>query len=119
MSVQFIVEDDRRRFAVLPIDEYEELVEARRMLEDIQAWDAAKARNEDHIPIELVDRMLAGESPVRVFREHRGISQQGLAEAAAISAAYLCQIEQGRRQPSVEVLKKLAAALRVDVDDIA
>jgi transcriptional regulator with XRE-family HTH domain len=50
-------------------------------------------------PVHVVDRVLAGESEVRVFREHRGLTQQALAAACGISVPYLTQIETGRRRP--------------------
>jgi transcriptional regulator with XRE-family HTH domain len=55
---------------------------------------------------------------VLVWREHRGMTQQKLAEAAGISKAYLSQIEAEVRGGSVAVLSKLAKALSVDLDDL-
>jgi transcriptional regulator with XRE-family HTH domain len=63
--------------------------------------------------------MLAGESKVRVWREHRGLAAKALAKAARIAPAYPSQIEAGDREGSVATLRKIAAALRVDLDDIA
>ena len=116
MSVQYIEQDGRRTAVLLPIEEYERLVEAAEMLEDIRAYDEAKARAEEYFPALVVDRILDDESKVRVFREHRGLTQQALADACGISKPYLSQIETGQRSPSTEVMKKLAAALRVDID---
>ena len=118
MTVQFIVEEGQPRFAVLPVAEYQRLVEAAEMLDDIRAYDEAKARNEEALPIEVADRILAGKSAVRVFREYRGLTQQALADRCGISKPYLSQIEAGQRTPSTEVLKKLAAALEVEIDDL-
>lgn len=45
------------------------------MLEDAAATAAFHAtRDQERVPIELVDRLLAGENPVKVWREHRGLS---------------------------------------------
>jgi transcriptional regulator with XRE-family HTH domain len=41
---------------------------------------------------------------------------EALGTACGVSAAALSQIENGKREPSVGLLKKLAEALRVDVD---
>ena len=88
------------------------------MLADVQAYDVAKARAEEPLPLAVVDRMLAGESEVRVFREHRGLTQAALAEAAGISVPYLSQIEARRRRPSTAVLQRLATRLAVTIDDL-
>ena len=53
-----------------------------------------------------------------MYREHRGLSQKTLADAAGIAVPYLSQIETRKREPSTDVLKRLAAALRVSVDDL-
>ena len=51
------------------------------MLADVKAYDAAKARiapGEDELnPLEIVERRVAGESPVKVWRECRGLTQGG------------------------------------------
>jgi transcriptional regulator with XRE-family HTH domain len=66
----------------------------------------------------MVMRMVAGESPVRVWREHRGLTMAALAERAAIAQPYLSQIETGKRDGTVETIKKLAQALDLAVDDL-
>ena len=54
MSVQFIHEDGIRKYAVVPVAEYERLVEAEEMLADVQAYDAAKARADEHLGMDRV-----------------------------------------------------------------
>ena len=60
----------------------------------------------------------AGEKAVRVYREHRGMTQNQLASSVGINALYLSQIERGRRTGSARTLSALAEALGVDVDDV-
>jgi DNA-binding XRE family transcriptional regulator len=118
MSVQHILEDGVPQYAVVLVAGYERLVEAEEMLADVQAYDAAKARADEQLPLAIVDRLLAGESEVRVFREHRGLTQAELAAAAGISVPYLSQIEARRRRPSTAVLHRLAGRLAVTIDDL-
>ena len=118
MSVQYILEDGAPKYAVVPVAEYERLVEAEEMLADVRAYDASKARADEQLPLALVDRLLAGEREVRVFREHRGLTQAELAEATGISVPYLSQIEARRRRPSTAVLHRLAGRLGVTIDDL-
>jgi len=63
-------------------------------------------------------RLLDGESPVKVWREKRARSQRELATAAGVSAAYLAEIETGRKPGSAAALKKLANALHVQIEDL-
>ena len=76
------------------------------------------ARDEESFPLEVADRLIAGESPLKVFREYRGLTQSALAKNAGTSAAYLSQIETGRRTGSVKLLRRLADALGVVLDDL-
>jgi transcriptional regulator with XRE-family HTH domain len=56
---------------------------------------------------------------VRTLREERGITQVVLARKAKIAQPYLTQIEQGKRKnPSLDVLKRLAKALGVPVTEL-
>ena len=106
---------------VLSREDYERLVEDSEMLADIAAYDAAKqalAEGEELIPMEMVNAMLDGENPVRVWRQHRGLTIAQLAEKSELSAAYVSQIETGARAGTVETLGKVAAALGVDLDDL-
>jgi DNA-binding XRE family transcriptional regulator len=121
MSVQVIKKDGKPEWAVIPYDEYERLVEEAEMLQDVRAFDEAKqaiAEGEQLIPGEVTYAILDGFSPVRAWREYRGLTQQQLAEAAGISVPYLSQIESGTRKGSAEVLAAIAKALELSLDDI-
>jgi transcriptional regulator with XRE-family HTH domain len=114
--MQKITTPGRETMVILPLEEYEHLIDAA----DIALADrvsAAIATGEDElVPSEIVDRLLGGENPVKVWREHRGLSARQLATAADLSPAYLSEIETGRKDGSVAVLKKIARALAVDLD---
>ena len=114
-----IIERKGRRFAVVPLKDFEQLQHDAEMLEDIRAYDSAKAAKEETFPAEVAQRLVDGESPIRVFREHRGLTQAQLAKTAKIARAYLAELESGRKHGSVAVLKAVAAALNVELDDIA
>ena len=105
-------------FAVLPIDEYERLLEVADEAAGVRAFDAYKATRPETFPDEVASRLLNGEQPVKVFREHRGITQTQLAESAGLRQAYVSQIEAGSRVGTVDVLKRIAEALRVDLEDL-
>ncbi len=50
---------------------------------------------------------------VRKFREKRGWSQENLAEYSGLHRTYISGIERGVRNPTLEVIEKLAIALDV------
>ena len=53
---------------------------------------------------------------IKERREHLGMSQKELAERAEISQSFLCDIENGRCNPSIETAIKISQVL--DVHDI-
>jgi hypothetical protein len=113
--------------ATLPRTEYEALIERLEDLED--AIEVAKFRADeqtrgidavraDCLSGALVNRLLTGEHPVRIWREHRSLTGSALAVKAGVPASYLCEIE-GRRKPgSVSAYRRLATALGVTLDDL-
>ena len=107
---------------VLARAEYDALVEMAEMLEDVAAYDEAKRRiaegDDLRIPSEFVDRLIDGENPIRVWRDFRGMASKDLAKTVGISAAYLSEIETGKKEGSLSVFRNIAKALRVDIDDL-
>lgn len=107
---------------MLPAAAYEQLVATAESAEDLATYDRVKrqlATGEDEmIPSEVADRLLAGENPIRVWREHRGLTAAALAAKADIGQGFLSQIETGKRDGTVGTLMKVAAALRVSIDDL-
>jgi DNA-binding XRE family transcriptional regulator len=121
MSVQVIEKDGKPEWAVIPYQEYERLVEEAEMLQDIRAYDQARKaieEGEELVPSQVTYAILDGENPVRVWREHRRLTQRQLAEAVGISVPYLSQIESGKRKGTVEVLSAIAKALGLSLDDV-
>lgn len=110
------------RMAILPLADYERLCARADEAIDLAVYDEAKrklASGEDELlPAAFAERILKGESPLRVWREYRGVSARDLAAAARISAAYLSQIESGQREGTVSTMKALAEALGLQLDDI-
>ena len=109
-----------RVLAIVPLDEYEELREALADAADAEAMRRVREDpDEEDVPIAFARRMWDGESPVRVWREMRGMKATDLAAAAEVSRSYLSAIERGAKRGSVDALKRLAAALGVGIEDLA
>ena len=87
-------------------------------ISDEALYDRARSEGAESVPIEVADRLLAGESPIRGYRRYRGMTQRELAAAAGINPVYLSQIERGRRTGSMNTLGTLARLLDVAVDDL-
>ncbi|GJD94174.1 helix-turn-helix domain-containing protein [Methylobacterium iners] len=122
MTVQTIVTPGGERLVVLSEADYAALVEAGEDAEDRAALGCFRARlasgEEEMIPSEVVDRLLGGENRIRVWREHRCLSAKALAERSGIAQGFLSQIETGKREGTIETLRKIAAALSVTIDDL-
>lgn len=103
--------------------EYDRLREAAEDLADVRAYDRVKADlasgAEELLSADAVNRILAGENPLRVFRELRGMTQVALADASAVNRVQISDIEAGRKAGSIATLRKLADALGITIDDLA
>jgi transcriptional regulator with XRE-family HTH domain len=54
---------------------------------------------------------------VQRHRHHKGLSQEELAHTADIHQAYLSDVENGKRNPSILVLERIALGLGVDIEE--
>lgn len=120
MTVQ-IVEIAGQKMAMLPIDDYQRLLEVAEDREDALSAMAAerrRAEGEEYLPVEMVDRILNGESALKVWRKYRGMTLADLAGKIGMTEASLSRTENGKQFPGSPVWRALAEALKVSVDDI-
>lgn len=112
-----------KEFVVIPAKALQRLMANAAMLADVKAYDAAKARLENGedelIPLEITERRLKGDPALRVWREHRKLTQEQLAKRAKVSRALIAAIETKRKSGSVSTWKKLGAALDVGWEHLA
>jgi len=117
---QIIEKDGKPEYAVIPVAEWRRIEAMIDELEDVRALDAALARPDRRmIPFEVTSAILDGASPIRAWREHRGMGQGALAKAAGIEPARLTKLEAGRRKAAPDELRRLAQTLGVQVDDLS
>ena len=106
------------KMVTIPREEYDRLREAAEDLADLRAYDGTKAAlaagEEELVPAEYAKRLIAGESPLRVWRELRGLSQVAMGKVSGVNRVQIADIEAGRGKGSVETVRKLADALGVD-----
>lgn len=105
---------DGKPFVLVPEEEFEDMMDVI-MAKEIMARIEA---GEETWPAELVYELFDTDSRIRTFRNYRKMTVSDLATAAGISQPYLSEIESGKKTGSVDVLKRIAAALKVDLDDI-
>jgi hypothetical protein len=119
--------DGSKDMVTLPRAEYEALLARLEDAEDRAVVAAAEAReralgnevaHRNHLPIELARRLIAGENPVKIWREHRGLKGLELAAMAKLPASYLSEIETGKKPGSLDAMKRIANALEVPLDDL-
>ena len=107
-----------KTFVLVPEGVFEGLMQDAQMLADIQAFDRARRQAREYFPQRVLNALLEGGHPVRVFREYRGLTQEELAKKAEIGRTNLAMIETGKKTGSVATLEKIAVALKLTIDDI-
>ena len=100
---QVILDDaGRPAFAVIRWQDYQRLTGGRVAEDDLSdeaLYDRAIAENEESFPIAVVDRIVAGENPIRVYREHRRMTQREWQRQPA-SVRSISRRSNGQRVPA-------------------
>ncbi|MBF0285091.1 MAG: helix-turn-helix transcriptional regulator [Magnetococcales bacterium] len=119
---QIIITPTGEQLAVIPLEEYRRLTAWDERRQELQAYDEARAAlregRDELVPAPFAQRLLEGENPLRVWREYRGLTLRQLARIVGTSPAYLSEVETGKKSGSLRLIKTLAEALRVDLDDL-
>ena len=55
---------------------------------------------------------------IKGFRHDQSLTQEELAEKVGVSRVYIGYVEQGRNTPSLDMLEKIAKALKVKLSEI-
>lgn len=105
-------------YVVLPRAEFEAMRDALDVAE-AQAVSARIKAGEETFPASVVDALVDGENPVRVFRNWRNMTAKDLAAKAGLSRPYITEIETGKKEGTVRTLSAICNALNIDLDDIA
>jgi transcriptional regulator with XRE-family HTH domain len=73
----------------------------------------------DPLSTQEVQRLVAGEHPLTVFREHRRMSIADLAAISGVPAATIAAIETGEEFGSADLIARLAQSLHAREADLA
>ncbi|NOX24940.1 MAG: helix-turn-helix transcriptional regulator [Deltaproteobacteria bacterium] len=120
MNPQIIEKNGRPEWAIIPYKEFKVIQEAIEDAEDVRDIEenlkAINENNETAIPGEITFATLDGINPIRAWRKYKKIKLNELAKKVCISASYLSQIENEKRNPTIDTLKLIASALGVEAD---
>lgn len=114
MSRQIITRGGKPAFVVIPIEEWRRIEATLEDRADTAAGRAFLKKPGETFPDAVLAAILDGTPPLKVLREHRGLTQAGLAKACATSAVYISQVERGERRAGRKLLAKLSKALGVE-----
>jgi len=84
-----------------------------------EATMAAVARGEqDMLTAEETLAALDAPTPLAFWRRKRGLTQKQLSQAVGVSQSYIADLEVGRRKGDAGLVKRLARALRLRMEDL-
>ena len=55
---------------------------------------------------------------IKFLRKSKGWSQEDLALEANVNKNYICDLENGRRNPSLDILERIAKALNISLSEL-
>lgn len=105
---QIIIQNGKPAFAVIPWDEYQELIHNQADNSEPDVW----------FPNEVVKANVRGETLVKAWREYSKLTQQELAEKADMKQSALARLESGNTKPRKSTLKKIAEALEIELEQL-
>ena len=121
MNIQIIEHNGAPEYAIVPFREWETIIDRLEEMEDIRdarTISVAIAGGEETYPHEFVKRLSSEENPLRIWREYRKLTLATLAKECGVSIPALSQIENDKRTPSVDLLRRLSKALCCDMEDL-
>ena len=118
MNAQIIEKNGKPEWAIIPYGEFikiQELLENAEDIKDIEEnLKAIEENREIVVPGEVTFAIVEGTHPIRAWREYKNMRINDLAKRVGISGSFLSQIENGKRNPTIETLKTIASALDIE-----
>jgi ribosome-binding protein aMBF1 (putative translation factor) len=105
---QIIIQNDKPAFAVIPWDEYQYLVKKHVPPDESDVW----------FPNDVVKINVRGDSLIKAWREHFGMTQEELAAKAGIKQPALARLEKSDANPRTSSLQKLADAMGIMIEQL-
>ena len=105
---QVIIQNGKPAFAVIPWDEYQDLLDNQMDSND----------SDIRFPHEVVMANVRGDSLIKAWREYRGLTQAQLSKRADIKQPALARMEKAESKPRNSTLKKLAKAMDISIEQL-
>ena len=105
---QIIIQNGEPAFAVIPWVEYQELIHHKTDPDDPYAW----------FPNDVVKANSRGESLIKAWREHFGLTQAELAAKSVMQQPSFALLESNDSIPRITTLTKLAKAMNVGIEQL-
>ncbi len=108
---QYVIENGRPKYVLVPVDEYEQLIKADMVK---QAVKQIESKDDDFVDADDLALQIAGDRIARA-RKSAGLTQQQLAKKLNIPQSQISRIERNPDHTTIRTLKRVAKALKVDV----
>ena len=118
MTIQTIKTSTGETLVVLPLTEYEALEDAADAARHAMVMAKLKRGESESLTSKEVKALLAAPTPLAFWRRKRGFTQAALAKRALISQSYLASLEAGRRKGDPALIKRLAQALALRMEEL-
>ncbi|MGR9013119.1 MAG: helix-turn-helix transcriptional regulator [Gammaproteobacteria bacterium] len=82
------------------------------------AIDTPLAQDEELISLEILQRLIAGQSKIKVWREYRGLTQSDLSKRVGIAQSMISQLESGKCVGTLALFNALVKALNLEQNDL-
>jgi len=105
---QIIKKDGKPAFAVIPWNEYQELLRNQAPENEADVW----------FPNEVVKANVRGACLIKAWREYSGLTQNELAQKAGIKQPALARLENSGATPRKTTLMKLAKAMNISIEQL-
>lgn len=103
---------------ILPLAEFEALRDAADAARHASTMAALSRGDEERLSAEETLELVGASTPLAFWRKKRGFTQAVLGERVGISQSYVAGLEAGDRKGDPLLLKRLAGALGVRMEDL-
>ncbi len=108
INTQIITHNGKPAFAVIPWNEYQELIRNQINPDESDIW----------FPNDVVKANVRGDSLIKAWREYFKLTQAELAEKAGMKQSALARLESSSATPRKSTLAKLADAMGISVEQL-
>ena len=105
---QIIIQNGKPAFAVIPWDEYQELIQIQATTDESDVW----------FPNEVVKANVRGDTLIKAWREYFKLTQAELAAKAGMKQSSLARLEKSTTSPRKATLAKLAEAMGIETEQL-